>query len=257
VLNADVLAAIRPPETPLHFHVHLPRTAGSALQSTWTERGGWFMRLPLDDPHGGRDELAAALKEALDARRPLLVGGHYPFRLLRPALQQGDVVYAAVREPVERAVSLYRYAVSMCQRGTIVNYPGDSAVRARWNDDWRDNVTARGLDPDAFTLTEFLDAGFCPDGSYREYFGEEAASEHLGPEMRGNGFVVLQGRAGQRLLGRRPVNRTTSTQWSISETDSALLGSRLEEDLVAFASISEAFAPRRAFRPGLRRRRPA
>lgn len=252
-LSTATLAAVRPAGTPFFFHVHVPRTAGSALQRTWSDRGGCFIRLPLEQGDADAEILERRIHDALRSRQLVLIGGHYPFRLLKPALQEGDAVYTAVREPVERALSLFRYAVNMCQGKEIVNYPGGPAAREHWGSDWRSNVAGRGLDPDGFSLQEFLDAGFCEDGTFREYLGLEADASSLGAEMRDNGFTMVQGRLARRLLGSRPVNRTGSGALQATIADRRLLDSRLAEDRRAFDSITDAFPARREFSSLLRR----
>lgn len=252
VVTTDVLQLDRPAATPLHFHVHLPRTAGSALQRTWTERGGRFFRLPVSTATE-LEAIGLGVREALAAGQRVLIGGHHPYRALRPSLQDGDVLYAAVREPVERAYSLYRYAISMCQNVEIVNYPADPGTRTHWNEDWRSNVAATGLDPDDFSLAEFIEAGLCPDDSFRSFFGAGAEPEGLGQEMRTNGFHVLRSGASGGLLGREPVNRTTSGALTVSAADRRLLESHLGADLAAHASIEAEFPARRRWFGAFRR----
>jgi hypothetical protein len=243
-MSIDLLELDRPAATPLHFHVHLPRTAGSAMQRTWTDRGGRFFRLPAATAEE-MEAIGRGLREALAAGQRVLVGGHVPYRSLGSSLQDGDVIYAAVREPVERAYSLYRYAVSMCQNVEIVNYPADPSTRAHWNEDWRTNVAASGLDPDDFSLADFVAAGLCPDDSFRGFFGAGAEARDLGREMRDSGYVVLRSGESGGLLGRQPVNRTTSGALTVSDADRSLLESRLPADLASYASILAAFPVRR------------
>ncbi len=227
-------------QTPFHWHFHLPRTAGSKFIADWQNQGGHVLRLPLHNFKrvGGWKNVARelyTLYESFSQEKKILVSGHILFRHADPFFRPGDFAHATVRHPVERALSLYRYAVSMCQSSEIVNYPGDDRVRTYFKSDWRENIKAANLDPFGFSLPEFISRGLCPDNQFVRFFAQTDTVEDIGEFMRCAGFnVILQeSLPSHELL----VNGTQERLFHITDRDREWLAPFLRCDLQHYESI--------------------
>lgn len=105
-------------------HVHIPKTAGSALNSVIYENLG------LKPGH-----IASIVKKGEETERPYnltrksqaynfarnnkYLSGHISFSDMKAL--DGDFIFTALRDPRQRIVSLYTYAMTRIDRGVILN----------------------------------------------------------------------------------------------------------------------------------------
>lgn len=234
-----------PLPTPVTWYFHLPRTAGSKFVEDWRADGGHAFQLPVlaasrASDGAGVARALSALYSALECGAKVLIGGHVPFRAVDRFIRTTDRIHATVRHPVERALSLYRYAAAMCRSENVVGYPADATTRAHFGREWRKNVAAAGLDPDAFGLPEFMAAGMCPDNQFAEYFAQTDDAANLGPFMRAAGFAVTFQESHPR--GSSVVNGTLAQATDLGDSDRRWVAALLRQDLSHFDSIGREFA---------------
>ena len=163
-------------EGPILFFLHLPRTGGTTinrmLRYTFGDRA--VFHADLLSQYGGEAGLAGALCQGrLSYRGMMLIAGHYG--VAHPLVEKAPrpvVIAAALREPVERIVSLYDYI-----RGTP---------------DHPDHVALSGL-----TLHQAIDsvpgfAAHCHDAQLRTLFN---ATDQNGIMAALGRYPYLLGRA--------------------------------------------------------------
>ncbi|CAN5414423.1 hypothetical protein BH11PLA2_BH11PLA2_27260 [soil metagenome] len=231
--------------SPVTWHFHLPRTAGSKWVSDWKRQGGHVIAIPLFDPglERGWNSIAnelIVLNKCLQRNSRILISGHIAFRNADRFVRGEDSIIATVRHPVERAVSLYRYAVAMCQRRGVVNYPGSERVQNHFENDWHRNVSAANLDPDHFSIAEFFAAGFCADNQYANYFAQTDDVENLGTFMKHAGYTVVFQE--QLSSSETPVNATLPAVIDGNTNDQQWLTAFLKRDIKHYESIVRVFS---------------
>lgn len=238
--HIDRLRAQSP--SPVSWYFHLPRTAGSKFVADWRSRHGQATRFPLNDSAQAvvwksvaRELLAVA--DHFAAGSPVLFCGHIHFRAVDRFVRAGDSLLTTVRHPVARAMSLYRYAVAMCQNREIVNYPADDDARSYFHKGWVSILAAHGLNPSGFGLSEFVSAGLCPDHQYAQFFAHTDDVRNLGKFMRHAGFRVF---FQESLPDSEPLVNATLKQ-QVNDSDRAWLESFLRNDLRNYHSIVEEY----------------
>jgi hypothetical protein len=225
------------------WHIHLPRSAGSKFVADWKATNRTAVSIPLlyrsDRPDWWK-QVVNLLRQTSDALRRdehVLVSGHMTLNMIDQYVLPADEVVTTLREPLARARSLYKYAVGMASGGLIENYPQDDEHKAYFVEGWRNHLCSAGLNPDRFTLSEFLHAGMCPDGALAAYLSHGGNPVDLGTFMRRADIKVVQ----QERISRAETRVNATTKADESPADVEWLTSFFKKDLAHYESIKKAY----------------
>ena len=147
------------------WHLHIPKTGGTSFFGTAGRVGCNFVNTNmLSGALGDLSKIANSLRLVGQGNsRTVVISGHWRLPQYRDAIAPFDKVVVFVRDPVQRLVSEFNYAVDVV-RGNSNVHASDPQL-----------FLSRGLDPKSFTNT--LQSGFFSSNLQCSFLASEATCE--------------------------------------------------------------------------------
>lgn len=230
---------------PITWHVHIPRTGGTRFAKKWLADGGYVFASPLRpdpfvidvDPIRSILNQLVHLYSALVEGVPVLVSGHVSLTEIAAGLRPQDTVIATTRHPVERALSVYRYAVTMAQGGnSITGYPDEKQLKY-FSAGWADRLKSLGLN-ETSTIREFILSPLCSEDELNTYLGMCDETVDLGKFLKDSGVIVLDQ---SDINDAERINSTLHNR--VPKNDMDLLVRRVWTDIGRYQEIRQAYGP--------------